>query len=190
MTTNVLIVDDTVLYRKAYGLFAGNGILFNHESPRRGENFVTRKITRAVAEITRGMRDRVTLGNVAARRDWGFAGDFVDAMWRILAAEQPDDYVIGTGETHSVREFCEAAFAEVGVELEWQGTGDAEVGRERGSGTVRVAVDPKYYRPAEVDELQADAAKARKILGWVPTVTFEELVRMMVRHDLAEVKRS
>jgi len=179
-----------VNFREAYGMFAANGILFNHESPRRGENFVTRKITRAVAEITQGQRDRVTLGNLDARRDWGFAGDFVDAMWRILAADQPDDYVIGTGETHSVREFCEAAFAEVGIELEWQGRGDAEVGRERGSGTARVAVDPKYYRPAEVDELQADATKARTALGWVPTVTFAELVRMMVRHDLAEVKRS
>jgi GDPmannose 4,6-dehydratase len=176
-----------VNFREAYGMFAANGILFNHESPRRGENFVTRKITRAVAEITQGVRDRVTLGNLDARRDWGFAGDFVDAMWRILAADQPDDYVIGTGETHSVREFCEAAFAEVGIELEWQGKGDAEVGRERGSGTVRVAVDPKYYRPAEVDELQADATKARTTLGWVPTVTFAELVRMMVRHDVALV---
>jgi GDPmannose 4,6-dehydratase len=176
-----------VNFREAYGMFAANGILFNHESPRRGENFVTRKITRAVAEIARGLRDRVTLGNLDARRDWGFAGDFVDAMWRILAADRPDDFVIGTGVTHSVREFCEAAFAEGGVELEWEGTGDAEVGRERGSGAVRVAVDPKYYRPAEVDELQADASKARKVLGWVPTVTFEELVRMMVRHDVALV---
>jgi GDPmannose 4,6-dehydratase len=171
-------------------MFAANGILFNHESPRRGENFVTRKITRAVAEITQGLRDRVTLGNLDARRDWGFAGDFVDAMWRILAADQPDDYVIGTGETHSVREFCAAAFAEVGIELEWQGKGDAEVGRVRGSGTVRVAVDPKSYRPAEVDELQADATKARTTLGWVPTVTFAELVRMMVRHDVALVATS
>jgi GDPmannose 4,6-dehydratase len=178
-----------VNFREAYGMFAANGILFNHESPRRGENFVTRKVTRAVAEIARGLRDRVTLGNLDARRDWGFAGDFVDAMWRILAADRPDDFVIGTGVTHSVREFCEAAFAEGGVELEWEGTGDAEVGRERGSGAVRVAVDPKYYRPAEVDELQADASKARKVLGWVPTVTFEELVRMMVRHDVALVAR-
>jgi GDPmannose 4,6-dehydratase len=176
-----------VNFREAYGMFAANGILFNHESPRRGENFVTRKITRAVAEITQGLRDRVTLGNLDARRDWGFAGDFVDAMWRILAADQPDDYVIGTGETHSVREFCEAAFAEVGIELEWQGKGDAEVGRVRGSGTVRVAVDPRYYRPAEVDELQADPTKARQVLGWMPTVTFGELVRMMVRHDVALV---
>ena len=179
-----------VNFREAYGMFAANGILFNHESPRRGENFVTRKITRAVAEITSGLRDRVTLGNLEARRDWGFAGDFVEAMWRILAADRPDDFVVGTGETHSVREFCEAAFAELGVELEWQGGGDGEVGRERGSGAVRVAVDPRYYRPAEVDELQADAAKARKVLGWTPTVTFDELVRMMVRHDVAEVARA
>jgi GDPmannose 4,6-dehydratase len=180
----------TVNFREAYGMFAANGILFNHESPRRGENFVTRKITRAVAEIAAGRRDRVALGNLEARRDWGFAGDFVDAMWRILAADLPDDFVVGTGETHSVREFCEAAFAEVGVELEWEGRGDAEVGRERRSGAVRVTVDPKYYRPAEVDELQADATKARELLGWAPTVTFGELVRMMVRHDRAEVQRS
>jgi len=180
----------TVNFREAYGMFAANGILFNHESPRRGENFVTRKITRAVAEIAAGRRDRVALGNLEARRDWGFAGDFVDAMWRILAADRPDDFVVGTGETHSVREFCGAAFAEVGIELEWEGKGDSEVGRERRSGAVRVAVDPKYFRPAEVDALQADATKAREQLGWAPTVTFGELVRMMVRHDLAEVQRS
>ena len=180
----------TVNFREAYGMFAANGILFNHESPRRGENFVTRKITRAVAEIAAGRRDRVALGNLEARRDWGFAGDFVDAMWRILAADRPDDFVVGTGETHSVREFCEAAFAEVGIELEWEGRGDSEVGRECRSGAVRVTVDPKYFRPAEVDALQADATKARELLGWAPTVTFGELVRMMVRHDLAEVQRS
>ena len=180
----------TVNFREAYGMFAANGILFNHESPRRGENFVTRKITRAVAEIAAGRRDQVALGNLGARRDWGFAGDFVDAMWRILSADRPDDFVVGTGETHSVREFCEAAFAEAGFELEWEGRGDSEVGRERRSGAVRVAVDPKYFRPAEVDALQADATKARELLGWAPTVTFGELVRMMVRHDLAEVQRS
>jgi GDPmannose 4,6-dehydratase len=180
----------TVNFREAYGMFAANGILFNHESPRRGENFVTRKITRAVAEIAAGRRDRVALGNLEARRDWGFAGDFVDAMWRILAADRPDDFVVGTGETHSVREFCEAAFAEVGIELEWEGMGGSEVARECRSGAVRVTVDPKYFRPAEVDALQADATKARELLGWAPTVTFGELVRMMVRHDLAEVQRS
>jgi GDPmannose 4,6-dehydratase len=180
----------TVNFREAYGMFAANGILFNHESPRRGENFVTRKITRAVAEIATGRRDQLALGNLEARRDWGYAGDFVDAMWRILAADRPDDFVVGTGETHSVREFCGSAFAEVGIELEWEGRGDAEVGRERGSGAVRVTVDPRYYRPAEVDELQADATKARELLGWAPTVNFGELVRMMVRHDLAEVQRS
>ena len=179
-----------VNFREAYGMFAANGILFNHESPRRGENFVTRKITRAVAEIAAGRRDRVALGNLEARRDWGFAGDFVDAMWRILAADRPDDFVVGTGDTHSVREFCEAAFAETGVELEWEGRGDGEVGRERRSGAVRVTVDPRYYRPAEVDELQADATKARELLGWAPTVTFDGLVRMMVRHDVALVAAS
>lgn len=180
----------TVNFREAYGMFAANGILFNHESPRRGENFVTRKITRAVAEIAAGRRDRVALGNLEARRDWGFAGDFVDAMWRILAADRPDDFVVGTGDTHSVREFCEAAFAEAGIELEWEGRGDGEVGRERRSGAVRVTVDPRYYRPAEVDELQADATKARELLGWAPTVTFDGLVRMMVRHDVALVAAS
>jgi len=177
----------TVNFREAYGLFAANGILFNHESPRRGENFVTRKISRAVAEIRAGVRERVTLGNLEARRDWGYAGDFVEAMWRILQTDEPDDFVVGTGETHSVREFCEAAFGEVEIELDWEGEGDGEVGRERGSGIVRVAVDPRYYRPAEVDELQADASKARRMLGWEPKVSFAELVRMMVQHDISQV---
>jgi GDPmannose 4,6-dehydratase len=180
----------TVNFREAYGLFAANGILFNHESPRRGENFVTRKISRAVAEIRAGLRERVTLGNLEARRDWGYAGDFVDAMWRILRTDEPDDFVVGTGETHSVREFCETAFGEVGIELDWDGEGDSEVGRERGSGVVRVAVDPRYYRPAEVDELQADASKARRVLGWEPRVSFEELVRMMVHFDVTQVGTS
>ena len=174
----------TVNFREAYGMFAANGILFNHESPRRGENFVTRKITRAVAEIVAGRRDAVALGNLEARRDWGYAGDFVDAMWRMLQHDRPDDFVIGTGETHSVREFCERAFAEVGTELEWDGEGTDEVGRDRASGAVRVRVDPHYFRPAEVDLLLADPSKAGRELGWTPRVGFEELVVMMVRADL------
>jgi GDPmannose 4,6-dehydratase len=178
----------TVNFREAYGLFASNGILFNHESPRRGENFVTRKITRAVAEIATGGRGRLALGNLDARRDWGYAGDFVEAMWLMLQADEADDFVIGTGETHSVREFCGAAFAEVGIELEWQGEGTDEVGRDRSSGDVRVGVDARYFRPAEVDLLQADAAKARHVLEWRPTVDFNGLVKMMVAHDLEQVK--
>ncbi len=176
-----------VNYREAHGLFAANGILFNHESPRRGENFVTRKITRAVAEIAGGQRDRVSLGNLDARRDWGFAGDFVDAMWRIVQTDEPDDWVVGTGEEHSVREFCEHAFAHVGIELEWAGSGIDEVGRDRSTGATRVVVNSRYFRPAEVDRLLSDAAKARRELGWEPKVGFEELVRMMVDADLEAV---
>jgi len=177
----------TVNFREAYGIFAANGILFNHESPRRGENFVTRKITRAVAEIAAGRRQQVALGNLDARRDWGFAGDFVDAMWRIVQAEKADDWVVGTGEEHSVREFCEAAFARMGIELEWSGAGTEEVGRDRASGDERVVVDPKYFRPAEVDALVADGSKARRELGWEPRVSFDELVKMMVEADLEAV---
>ena len=174
----------TINFREAYGLFAANGILFNHESPRRGENFVTRKITRAVAEIAAGERDWVSMGNLEARRDWGFAGDFVDAMWRILQHDEADDWVVGTGEDHSVREFCEYAFAHAGIELEWSGEGVDEVGRDRSNGATRVVVNPRYFRPAEVDRLVADPAKARRDLGWEPQVKFEELVRMMVDSDI------
>ncbi|MCK5378251.1 MAG: GDP-mannose 4,6-dehydratase [Acidobacteria bacterium] len=174
----------TVNYREAYGLFAANGILFNHESPRRGENFVTRKITRAVAEILGGRRDSVALGNLEARRDWGFAGDFVRAMWLMVQRESPDDYVIGTGETHSVREFAQLAFREAGVELVWEGSAENEVGKDEATGVVRVTVDPEYYRPSEVDLLLSDPSRARDELGWTPEVHFEQLVRMMVRADL------
>ncbi len=177
----------TVNFREAYGLFAANGILFNHESPRRGENFVTRKISRAAAEIAVGSRKSVALGNLEARRDWGYAGDFVDAMWRILQADEPDDWVVGTGEDHSVREFCELAFAHVGIELEWTGSGVDEVGRDRAAGHVRVTVDPRYFRPAEVDRLLSDASKARRELGWEPRVGFGDLVRLMVDADLEAV---
>jgi len=174
----------TVNYREAYGLFATNGILFNHESPRRGENFVTRKITRAVAEIAAGRRDSVALGNLDARRDWGFAGDFVRAMWMMLQQETPEDYVIGTGETHSVREFAQLAFREAGMELVWEGEAENEVGKDAAGGAVRVRVDSEYYRPSEVDLLLSDPSRARDELQWTPEIHFEELVRMMVRSDL------
>lgn len=177
----------TITFREAYGIFAANGILFNHESPRRGENFVTRKITRAVAEIAAGTRDLVSLGNLEARRDWGFAGDFVDSMWRIVQADEPDDWVVGTGEEHSVREFCELAFSLVGVDLEWSGSGVDEVGRDRATGTVRVAVNSRYFRPAEVDRLLSDSSKIRRELGWKPRVGFEDLVKMMVDNDLEAI---
>jgi GDPmannose 4,6-dehydratase len=170
-----------VNYREAYGMYCCNGILFNHESPRRGENFVTRKITRAVAEIAAAARSEpLALGNLEARRDWGFAGDYVEAMWLMLQQQDPEDFVIGTGETHSVREFCEAAFREIGIDLEWRGTGNDERGTDAATGRTLVVVDPRYFRPAEVELLQADPGKAAKRLGWRPRVTFAGLVRMMV----------
>ncbi len=175
----------TVNYREAYGLFAVNGILFNHESPRRGETFVSRKITRAVGRISTGLQDRLYLGNLDARRDWGFAGDYVDAMWRMLQQEEPDDYVVATGESHSVREFCELAFRAAGLELAWQGEGLAERGIEEKTGRVLVEIDPRYLRPTEVDELRGDASRARQKLGWSPGVSFQRLVSMMVDADLA-----
>jgi GDPmannose 4,6-dehydratase len=173
-------------YREAYGMFAVNGIMFNHESPRRGETFVTRKITRGVGRIVAGKQDCLYLGNLAARRDWGFAGDYVQAMWLMMQAHKADDYVIATGETHSVREFCEKAFQLAGMPIEWRGEGLKEVGVDK-SGNERVRIDPRYFRPAEVDVLQGDASYARKALGWKPTVNFEQLVQMMVE---ADVKRA
>ena len=178
-----------VNYRESYGMFASNGILFNHESPRRGETFVTRKITRAVAHIKFGMQHRLYLGNLDAKRDWGFAGDYVEAMWRILQHDEPDDFVIATGETRSVREFCDAAFAEAGMPLEWRGSGAEEVGVSTEDGRVLVAVDPRYFRPAEVDLLLGDAAKARRILEWEPKTSFEKLVSMMVQSDIEVARR-
>ncbi len=174
-------------YRESYGMFAVNGILFNHESPRRGETFVTRKVTRAVAAISTGRQDTLYLGNLDAQRDWGFAGDYVEAMWRMLQADRPDDYVIATGETHSVREFCELAFAEVDLPLRWQGSGVNEVGIGP-DGQTLIKIDPRYFRPAEVDLLSGDASKARRELGWQPKVGFKELVNMMVVHDLYEFR--
>jgi GDPmannose 4,6-dehydratase len=174
-------------YREAYGMFTVNGILFNHESPRRGATFVTRKITRAAARIRHGQQERLFLGNLDARRDWGFAGDYVAAMWKMLQAEQPDDYVIATGESHSVRDFCALAFAEVGLPLSWQGHGAAEKGMGP-DGQVLVEIDPKYFRPTEVENLLGDASKAREKLGWTPTLSFQGLVKLMVQHDLKEVQ--
>ncbi|MGM0653632.1 MAG: GDP-mannose 4,6-dehydratase, partial [Bacillota bacterium] len=178
----------TVNYREAYGIHASNGILFNHESPIRGETFVTRKITRAVARIKHGLQNKLYLGNLNAERDWGFAGDYAEAMWLILQQEKADDYVIATGEKHSVREFCQLAFAEAGFELEWIGEGIDEKGVEKQTGRVLVAVDPTYFRPTEVDLLIGDATKARKVLGWTPGVSFEELIKMMVVSDLKEAE--
>lgn len=174
----------TVNYREAYGLHASNGILFNHESPRRGETFVTRKITRAVARILAGKDDCLYMGNMDAQRDWGYAPDYVDAMWRMLQLPQPDDFVIATGEMHSVREFIEQAFALVGRPIVWHGSGAKEVGKWAKTGRVLVKVDPRYYRPAEVEQLLGDPAKALAKLGWKPTVKFPELVRLMIESDL------
>lgn len=173
-----------VNYRESYNLFACNGILFNHESPRRGKIFVTRKITVGVANIKKGIQDTVALGNLDAKRDWGYAKDYVEAMWLILQQEKPEDFVISTGETHTVREFCELAFKEAGYEIEWQGTGIDEKGIDKATGKVVVEIDPKYFRPAEVDLLIGDSSKAQKVLGWKPTVAFTELVKMMMKYDL------
>jgi GDPmannose 4,6-dehydratase len=178
----------TVNFRESYGLHASNGILFNHESPRRGETFVTRKITRAVGRIVHGMQETVWLGNLDARRDWGFAGDFVDAMWRMLQQETPDDYVVATGVTHSVRDFCEKAFARAGITLAWTGRGAEETGVDASTGKVRVAVDRRYFRPAEVDLLRGDASRAKTKLGWSPRVSFGSLVEMMVDADLEKAR--
>jgi GDPmannose 4,6-dehydratase len=172
-----------VNYRESFDLHASNGILFNHESPRRGENFVTRKITMAAAAIKEGKKDCLYLGNLNAKRDWGYAPDYVEAMWRILQQEKPDDYVIATGQTHTVREFTEKAFGHLGITLKWSGKNDKETGVDKKSGKILVRVDPKYYRPAEVELLIGDPSKARKKLGWKPVVTFEKLVELMVKAD-------
>ena len=174
-----------VNYREAYGMHVSNGILFNHESPVRGETFVSRKITRAAAAITRGRQDRVYLGNLDAKRDWGHARDYVEGMWRIAAHPAPGDYVLATGVAHSVRDLVETAFAEVDVMIAWEGEGVAERGRDAATGAVRVEVDPRYFRPTEVDVLVGDASKARRELGWRPRTTFRELIVEMVRADLA-----
>ena len=177
----------TVNYREAYNIFASNGILFNHESPIRGETFVTRKISRAVAAIHLGQQADLFLGNLDARRDWGHARDYVEGMWRILQHSEPDDFVLATGEEHSVREFVERAFAEVGRRIEWRGSAVDEIGVDVASGAVLVRVDPRYFRPSEVQTLLGDAAKARDKLGWRPTVTFDQLVAEMVAADVAKL---
>jgi GDPmannose 4,6-dehydratase len=175
----------TVNYREAYGFHASNGILFNHEGPTRGETFVTRKITRAVAAIEHGLQDCLYLGNLDAERDWGHARDYVDGMWRILQQDQPDDYVLATGESHSVRAFVERAFAETGRKIAWRGKGAEEVGIEERDGRILVRIDPRYHRPAEVSRLRGDASKAYRKLGWRPQTSFSELVAEMVASDLA-----
>jgi GDPmannose 4,6-dehydratase len=179
----------TVNYREAYGMHASNGILFNHESPVRGETFVTRKITRGLARIAGGLDDKLYIGNLNSLRDWGHARDFVEAMWLILQQDQPDDYVIATGEQHSVREFIEAAAAELDMDIEWQGSGLDEVGIDRNSGREIVAVDPRYFRPTEVDTLLGDPSKAKKLLGWEARTSFADLVKEMVAADDELVRR-
>ena len=182
----------TINYRESYSLHACSGILFNHESPRRGFEFVTRKISHTVAKIKHGVATVLAIGNLDSKRDWGFAGDYVRAMRLMLQQNAPDDYVVATGVTHSVREFCQLAFGVAGIDLEWDGRGIEEKGRDRRSGQVMVAVDEAFYRPAEVDLLIGNSSRARQVLGWQPTETFESLVQMMVENDMREVseKRS
>lgn len=186
----------TVNYRNAYGLFASNGILFNHESPRRGETFVTRKITRAIAHILAGKQKKIYLGYLDANRDWGFAPEFVEMMWLMLQQDEPDDFVVGTGESHSVREFLEVAFDYCGVEIEWIGNAENEKAvikshdkkwSELNEGETIIEIDPKYFRPTEVDFLKADISKAKEKLGWSPKITFSELVKIMIDHDLMQM---
>lgn len=177
----------TVNYRESYNMYACNGILFNHESPRRGEIFVTRKITMAVASIMAGKQEKLSLGNMDAKRDWGFAGDYIEGMWRMLQQEEPRDYVLATNETHTVREFVELAFAEVGIEIEWKGTGEDEKGYDKKTGRLMVDVDPRYFRPAEVELLWGDATKAETELGWERKVSFRKLVEMMVDEDMKTI---
>jgi GDPmannose 4,6-dehydratase len=178
-----------VNYREAYGLHASNGILFNHESPRRGENFVTRKITLGATAIKEGKKECLFVGNLDARRDWGYAPDYVRAMWLMLQQETPDDFVIATGEMHSVREFIEKTFGILSLRIRWQGNGIDEVGVDADSGKVLVRIDPKYFRPTEVEQLLGDPSKAKRTLGWKPSVTFDQLVEIMVRSDWETEKR-
>nr|ACO11502.1 GDP-mannose 4,6 dehydratase [Caligus rogercresseyi] len=176
-------------FREAYDMFACNGILFNHESPRRGENFVTRKITRSVAKIQLGLLDCFELGNLDSRRDWGHAKDYVQGMWLMLQQDKPEDFVLATGVMRSVREFVEASFKYVGKEIIWEGSGESEVGKEKGTGIVRIRVNPKFYRPTEVEELLGDSTKAKTQIGWTPKVTFDDLVNDMMEFDMALMKK-
>jgi len=176
-------------YREAYNLFACNGILFNHESPRRGGTFVTRKITRAAARIKYGIQDLLELGNLNAQRDWGYAPEYVEGMWRMLQQDQPDDFVLATGEAHSVREFVELTFKELGIELEWNGENENEKGIEKSTGKIRVVINPTYYRPTEVDILLGDASKARMTIKWQPKTKFHDLVQLMARADWVKVQK-
>ena len=179
----------TVNYREAYNMYACNGILFNHESPVRGETFVTRKITRAAVRISMGIQEQVYLGNLDAKRDWGHAGDFVDGMWRMLQQEKPEDFVLATGVTTTIREFAERAFAEVGITLGWSGRGVDEVGRDTKTGNTVVSVDPTYFRPTEVDLLIGDASKARKKLNWKPIIDLQQMIEEMITSDLEEARK-
>ena len=179
----------TVNFRESYDLYACNGILFNHESPRRGATFVTKKITRAIANIVHGNQKTLQLGNLDAKRDWGYAKDYVEAMWLMLQQEKPEDFVIATGETHSVREFVEVGFKHVGIDIEWVGTGVEEKGIDRATSKTLVEVNPRYFRPAEVELLWGDATKAKEKLGWTPKTKFEDLVSLMMEYDLENEKR-
>ena len=179
----------TINYREAYNLYACNGILFNHESPVRGETFVTRKITRAAARISMGTQERVYLGNLDAKRDWGHASDFVEGMWRMLQQDEPEDFVLATGVTTTIREFTERAFAEVGITLGWSGSGVDETGRDVKSGNILVSIDPAYFRPTEVDLLIGDASKAREKLGWQPTCDLQQMIEEMIKADLEEARK-
>jgi GDPmannose 4,6-dehydratase len=179
-----------VNYREAYGLHASNGILFNHESPRRGETFVSRKITQGIARIVHGMQDKLTVGNLESQRDWGYAKDFVEGMWLMLQKDVPSDYILATGETTTVRKFIELGFTEVGIQVEWQGKGLMEKGIDPSTGKILVDVSPQFFRPTEVDLLIGDASKAKKELGWIPKTSLKQLVQMMVQADLAEVGSS
>jgi len=176
-------------YRESYGLFACNGILFNHESPRRGETFVTRKITRGLSRILCGLDDKLYLGNLDAKRDWGYAKDYVEGMWLILQQETPDDYILATNETHTVREFIEEVCRLIGIDLIWEGSGVEEKGIDKKSGKTIIEIDPKYFRPAEVDILIGDNSKAKSVLGWIPKTTFKELVKLMIEADMEEAKK-
>jgi GDPmannose 4,6-dehydratase len=177
-------------YRESYGMHASCGILFNHEGERRGPEFVTRKVSQAVARIKLGKQDVLELGNMDSKRDWGYAGDYVEGMWRMLQQDKPDDYILATGETHTIREFCELAFKEIGIDLEWQGEGVNEVGIDKASGKTLVKVNPEFFRPAEVDILLGDPSKAEKVLGWKREVDFPGLVKLMVTHDLEQQNKA